>query len=104
MTQTRTCTCPNCGTEFVIDATFNPDMLTLARDIRGMTTADVSKKTRIKMGVLDRYINGLKEPPLDDVRKLGKALDYPESFFYRVGKRRPLQFPMHSAYNDWINS
>lgn len=70
---------------------FNHHMLTLARDARGLTQAELCAKLAITQGTLSKYENGVNEPPEDFVRALGHVLRYPVEFFYQPGQ--PYGFP-----------
>lgn len=70
---------------------FNHHMMTLARDSRGMTQADLAAKIGIMQGTLSKYETGFHNPPSDFVADLSDALGYPMAFFYEIG--RPYGMP-----------
>jgi Zn-dependent peptidase ImmA (M78 family)/DNA-binding XRE family transcriptional regulator len=70
---------------------FNHHMLTLARDSRALTQADLASRLGIMQGTLSKYETGLQEPPLDVVAALSSILGYPQGLFYEVG--RPYGLP-----------
>jgi Zn-dependent peptidase ImmA (M78 family)/DNA-binding XRE family transcriptional regulator len=70
---------------------FNHHMLTLARDARATTQAELAVQLRVGQGTLSKYENGILEPPADFVSDLSYALGYPIAFFYQSG--RPYGFP-----------
>lgn len=70
---------------------FNHHMMTLARDSRGLTQAELAAKLGVMQGTLSKYETGFHEPPTDFVADLSEALDYPMGFFYEVG--RPYGLP-----------
>lgn len=74
-----------------VSETFNHHMLTLARDARGLTQADLAAALSIGQGTLSKYETGVSKPPQDFVSALPQALGYPEAFYYQVG--RPYGFP-----------
>ncbi|MBN8942834.1 MAG: ImmA/IrrE family metallo-endopeptidase [Rhizobiales bacterium] len=70
---------------------FNHHMLTLARDSRGLTQAELSERMSVAQGTLSKYETGFSEPTEEFVSDLGGALGYPASFFFQDG--RPYGFP-----------
>ena len=65
----------------------NPETLTLAREIRGITQTDLARVSGIDQGRISRYEGGVKTIPEDELKILAKALAFPTTFFYRDGKR-----------------
>ena len=72
-------------------AKFNHHMLTLARDSRAMTQAELADRIGLGQGTLSKYETGVLEPPEDFIPDLGTALGYPEPFFFQPGL--PYGFP-----------
>src|SRR5258708_35608046 len=70
---------------------FNPHLLVLAREARGLTQAELSLKARIAQGTLSKYETGIQEPSGDATEALSTTLLYPASFFFQPG--RPYGFP-----------
>jgi|HubBroStandDraft_2_1064218.scaffolds.fasta_scaffold59686_3 Zn-dependent peptidase ImmA (M78 family)/DNA-binding XRE family transcriptional regulator len=70
---------------------FNHHMMTLARDSRGLTQADLAAKLGIMQGTLSKYETGFHQPPSDFVADVSEALEYPMAFFYETG--RPYGLP-----------
>ena len=70
---------------------FNHHMLTLAREARGLTQAELSARLSIGQGTLSKYENGIFPAPDDFVSELGRALGYPTAFFYQLDQ--PYGFP-----------
>src|ERR1041385_4780634 len=70
---------------------FNHHMMTLAREARGLTQADLAERLKLGQGTVSKYETGFHEPPEEFVRELGYALNYPAAFFYEPG--RPYGFP-----------
>lgn len=70
---------------------FNHHMLTLARDARALTQAELAEKVGAGQGTLSKYETGMIEPPAEFVTDLAAALDYPADFFFQAG--RPYGFP-----------
>jgi Zn-dependent peptidase ImmA (M78 family) len=70
---------------------FNHHMMTLARDSRGFTQAELADRLSVMQGTLSKYETGFQDPPPEFVGELADALGYPRSFFYEVG--RPYGLP-----------
>jgi Zn-dependent peptidase ImmA (M78 family)/transcriptional regulator with XRE-family HTH domain len=70
---------------------FNPHMLELARDSRGLTQPDLATLIGISQGALSKFESGVKPPPDEFVQSAARALDYPASFFFEPD--RPYGFP-----------
>ncbi|MGH6771254.1 MAG: XRE family transcriptional regulator [Xanthobacteraceae bacterium] len=70
---------------------FNHHMMTLARDSRGLTQADLASRLGVMQGTLSKYETGFQEPPPEFIGELSDALGYPRAFFYEVG--RPYGLP-----------
>ena len=70
---------------------FNPHMLMLARDVRGLTQPELAVFMSITQGTLSKYENGINEPPDGFIDAAGKALKFPPSFFCQPD--RPYGFP-----------
>lgn len=62
--------------------TFNPRMLTLARDARGLSQAALAELADISQGYLSKAENGLLEASAEMVERLAKTLRFPREFFY----------------------
>jgi len=65
----------------------NPEMLTLAREVRGMTQIELSILSKIDQGRISRYEGGVKQIPPDELEVIARALSFPVEFFFRDGKR-----------------
>lgn len=70
--------------------TFNPEMLTLARDYRGFTQSELSKRLGITQGKLSKIESGLQGISDDVLCKLAEELDFPTKFFFVVERRSGL--------------
>ena len=70
---------------------FNPSLLVLAREARGLTQAELSLGAKIAQGTLSKYETGIQDPSTDAADTLAETLSYPRSFFYQEG--RPYGFP-----------
>jgi len=65
----------------------NPEMVIIARESRGLSQSLLAKKTGISQGVLSKIETGSRIASDDHLEKLAMALDYPESFFFRSGRK-----------------
>lgn len=62
---------------------FNPIALTLAREAREMTQAELSEASSITQGTLSKIENGQIDPSAECIVRLATALRYTEKFFVR---------------------
>ena len=62
---------------------FNPTLLTLVREYRGLSQADLAEHSGLSQGYLSKIENRLLEPSDDAVEKLAETLGWPASFFAR---------------------
>jgi Zn-dependent peptidase ImmA (M78 family)/transcriptional regulator with XRE-family HTH domain len=69
---------------------FNFKMLTLARESRGLTQAELSDKTKTDPSNLSRFEVGKASPSEDILKKYAKVLNYPIDFFYQQGPVTPI--------------
>lgn len=73
-------------------AAFNHHMLTLAREARGLTQAELATRLNLGQGTLSKYETGFNEPPDEFVEhNLATELGFPPAFFYEPG--RPYGLP-----------
>jgi len=63
---------------------FNHHLLTLAREARGLTQAELASLVSVGQGTLSKYEAGLLEPPESFGATLSAALGFPPPFFYRA--------------------
>ena len=67
---------------------FNYRMLTLAREVRGLTQSELSKLTQTDQGYLSKVEKGLiKMPTTDLLDKYAIALNFPIDFFFQEGNK-----------------
>jgi Zn-dependent peptidase ImmA (M78 family) len=66
-----------------MSATFNPQMLTLARESRGMTQGELARVLCVTQGKISKYESGMLSVSPDDLKSLSKQLDYPPEFFFQ---------------------
>lgn len=59
----------------------NPQMLTLARQSRGLSQRDLAELLLVSPGWLSKVEAGLKEAPQEQLLRIAELLDYPVSFF-----------------------
>lgn len=70
---------------------FNHHMMVLAREVRGITQAELSARLGIGQGTLSKYETGFQEPPREFIDDLSAVLGFELSFFFEVG--RPYGLP-----------
>ena len=70
---------------------FNPHMLILARDARGITQAELAVRLKAGQGTVSKYETGLNEPPPSFVDDIAGTLGFPVQFFHEPG--RPYGLP-----------
>ena len=62
---------------------FNPEMLILARESRGITQSEMAKKLSVSQGNVSKIESGMICVSDLQLREIAKLLDYPESFFFQ---------------------
>ena len=70
---------------------FNHNMMTLARDARGLTQAELADRMKVGQGTLSKYETGFSEPPSEFVDLLAAELGFQRPFFFEPG--RPYGLP-----------
>jgi Zn-dependent peptidase ImmA (M78 family)/DNA-binding XRE family transcriptional regulator len=68
----------------------NPQMITIARESRGMVHLDLAEKLNVTKPTAWRWENDVFGISEEVIEKLAKTLHYPESFFYQKGEVLPL--------------
>ena len=63
----------------------NPEWLTLARELRGMTQQQLSKQSRITQSKISRYEGGITNVDANDIEALSRVLGFPATFFFQTG-------------------
>lgn len=64
-----------------------PEMLTLAREVRGYSGEELASALLIPLADLFRYESGLLPVPGSLLKKITQVLGYPEAFFFQPEKR-----------------
>ena len=64
-------------------ATFNPEMLILARESRGYAQIDFSSEMDVAQGTLSKIESGQLQPPPEFLDRAAEKLDYPIGFFFQ---------------------
>jgi Zn-dependent peptidase ImmA (M78 family)/transcriptional regulator with XRE-family HTH domain len=59
------------------------EMITLARDSRGLTQGDLAERLGVSQGKISKYESGILQVSDEDLSKLCKVLDYPPVLFFR---------------------
>lgn len=70
---------------------FNPEMLIIGRETRGITRAELANKCGIYTKLQADIEDGLCQPSHWLVTNYSEILSYPVPFFYREAKRAPKQ-------------
>lgn len=83
----------------VVPDQFNPDMLRLARDLRGITQEELAARSEVTQALISKVENRLTQPSDDVVDRFAVALQFPRSFFFQ--QERMIGFP---PYHDRIRS
>ena len=65
----------------------NPEMITLAREVRGLTQSKLAELSGIRASTISRLEGGVAEASESDLSKLVKALSFPPDFFSQPGSR-----------------
>lgn len=65
----------------------NPEMLTLAREIRGLTQSKLAEISNIRQAKISRYEGGVTDVSADALSVLAESLAFPEDFFFQEGRR-----------------
>lgn len=63
--------------------TFNPDMLVVARESRGMTQTELARAANFSQGIVSKWETRVTEPTEESVEAVAEALDFPPSFFFQ---------------------
>lgn len=69
---------------------FNYKMLTLAREARGLTQTELSKRTNTDQGNLSKIEQGILKPSQEVIEKYATELNFPESFFHQQENKTPI--------------
>lgn len=75
---------------------FNPEMLQLARQFRGLSQIALAKGTGITQGFLSKIENGLIEPGADTLNTLSATLSFPQSYFFNQDRVYGLPISVHA--------
>jgi Zn-dependent peptidase ImmA (M78 family)/transcriptional regulator with XRE-family HTH domain len=67
-----------------MNRTVNPELISLARESRGITQGELARAIGVSQGTISKYESGINSPPNDDLGKIAKELNYPESFFFQA--------------------
>lgn len=65
----------------------NPEMLTLAREIRGLTQSKLAETSNIRQAKISRYEGGVTDVSTEMLSLLADSLSFPEDFFCQEGSR-----------------
>lgn len=70
-----------------MNAKANPEMLVLAREVRGLTQKDLAHLSGIDQGRISRYEGGIRDIPQNELQVLSNLLNFPVPFFLQNGRR-----------------
>jgi Zn-dependent peptidase ImmA (M78 family)/transcriptional regulator with XRE-family HTH domain len=62
---------------------FNPEMLILARESRGLTQADLAGAVSVQQGTISKIESGTLGPSPEVVERFANKLDYPRELFFQ---------------------
>ncbi len=62
---------------------FNPKMLTLARDSRGLTQSELANKVNMQQSILSKIEQGFRGVSDEEIKVFAENLSYPDSFFFQ---------------------
>lgn len=79
-------------------SSFNPKLLIVARQARGVSQEVLSERAQINQGFLSKVENGLREPSEDIVKRIADTLEFPESFFYQQEEIYGLPVSVHPLH------
>jgi len=82
----------------VNNLTFNPELLRIVRQFRGLGQTALAKDTCVSQGTLSKLEAGLLEPNEEIISKLSKALKFPSSIFYESYQSFGLPLSVHPMY------
>lgn len=78
-------------------STFNPDMLKIARDLRGMSQTElVQNMKNITQAALSKIEKGDLKPSEETKQQLAKALNFPERFFTQLDHFKVSPISLHA--------
>jgi Zn-dependent peptidase ImmA (M78 family)/transcriptional regulator with XRE-family HTH domain len=77
---------------------FDPKLMLVARQARGLSQADLAEMLGINQGFLSKVENGLKEPSKDVIKRIAEALGFPESFFFQREEIYGLPVSVHPLH------
>src|SRR6266542_1861477 len=65
-----------------VTSVFNHEMLTLARESRGLSQTELANGLRLSQSEISKIESGLREPAQEQVHTIARFLRYEEDFFY----------------------
>ncbi len=71
------------------DATFNPDLLIVAREAAGITQSELASRAGFAQNSISRWEAGIRIPSIDEAERIAEVLERDVSFFYRVNAHFP---------------
>ena len=74
---------------------FNPDMLSIARDIRSLTNHSLAVQTKMSVGRVSKIVHGIAVPTRHEIARFSAVLHFPVAHFHCPGQR--------SSANRWMD-
>lgn len=81
--------------------TYNPEMIILAREFRGLTQKELAAKSGLTQAKIAKIENGVQGVSEDMILSFVKVLDLPIDFFKQRKKIYPS--PLSIKWNDYLN-
>jgi transcriptional regulator with XRE-family HTH domain len=75
---------------------FNPTMVTLAREARGITQQELAERLNTQKAFISKIEHGDLGVSETLLESISKATSYPINFFYQPGSQRTLLLQMQS--------
>lgn len=66
----------------MLNRTFNPDLLKVARQARALSQTELAKKAMLTQGFVSKVEAGVLQPTTDAIDRFATALAYPTSYFF----------------------
>jgi Zn-dependent peptidase ImmA (M78 family)/DNA-binding XRE family transcriptional regulator len=83
---------------------FNKDLLTVARESRGLSQAALARRANVAQGTLSKIENGMMDFSAEIASKIAVALNYPMSFFEQADKVIGLPYSVHPMHRKKANA
>ena len=81
-----------------MDHSFNENLMRIARQARGWSQTELSRRSGVSQGYVSKLENGMDEPNAGIVDKLSSVLRFPITYFYEQDHVSGLPVSVHSMY------